>query len=153
MGLRPFGIRAMEAMRIEKSYKMVGQEMSVEYAALESGLERFVRTEKGDFIGRDGLLKWQKRGFSLRFCTLEISGVEDADALGNNPIYLNGERVGMATSGGYGFRLGKSLALGMIRPSAAESGTELEMDILGNRHRAVVIDDSPYDPQNQKSRG
>ena len=153
LGLRPFGIRAMEAMRIEKSYKMVGQEMSVEYAALESGLERFVRTEKGDFIGRDGLLKWQERGFSLRFCTLEISGVEDADALGNNPIYFNGERVGMATSGGYGFRLGKSLALGMIRPSAAESGTELEMDILGNRHRAVVIDDSPYDPQNQKSRG
>src|SRR5690606_35019969 len=70
--LRPFGIRAMDSMRVEKSYRLVGTEMSIEYAALESGLDRFVHPGKGDFVGRDGLLAWQKRGFANRFVTLEV---------------------------------------------------------------------------------
>ncbi len=65
--------------------------------------------------------------------TLEVHGVSDADALGNNPIYQNGQLVGRATGGNYGFRLEKSLALAMVRPELAEPGTELEMDILGSQ--------------------
>ncbi|MGB0810443.1 MAG: GcvT family protein, partial [Candidatus Puniceispirillaceae bacterium] len=115
-GLKPFGIRAMDAMRLEKSYRMVGTEMSIEYAALESGLERFVQLQKPDFIGREGLLAWQEKGFANSFVTLEIKDTADRDVIGGNPIYRHGELVGRATSGGYGFRLGKSLALAMVSP-------------------------------------
>ena len=76
----------------------------------------------------------------------------DADALGNNPIFLNDQTVGRATGGGYGFRVGKSLALAMIRPDLAAVGTELEMDILGTMYKVTVIEESPYDPDNQHLR-
>ena len=152
LGLAPFGIRAMEAMRIEKSYRMVGQELSIEYAALESGLDRFVHLNKGEFKGRAGLTAWRARGFANRFVTLEVHDVGDADALGNNPIRRAGKLVGRATSGGFGFRLGRSLALAMVAPEAAAPGTEFAIDILGESHRATVIEESPFDPENQRLR-
>ncbi|MBV8184569.1 MAG: hypothetical protein JOY76_07755, partial [Hyphomicrobiales bacterium] len=61
--------------------------------------------------------------------------------------------VGRCTSGGYGWRLGKSLALAMVRPDLGEIGSELEVPILGKPHRARVIGESPYDPQNERLRG
>ena len=152
LGLAPFGIRAMDSMRFEKSYRMVGTELSIEYAALESELGRFVRLNKGDFIGRDALHRWMERGFSNRLVTLEVHDVTDADALGNNPLFVDGELVGRATGGSYGFRVGKSLALAMVRPELAEVGTAVEMDILGTMHRATVIPESPYDPENERLR-
>jgi len=151
-GLKPFGIRAMDSMRLEKSYRLVGTEMSIEYAALESGLDRFVQLQKPDFIGREGLLSWQERGFENSFATLRVDNTTDADAIGGNPIYLKGELVGRATSGGYGFRVGASLALAMIKPAHAEVGKKLEIDILGNRYPAEIIDESPFDPHNEKLR-
>jgi len=151
-GLKPFGIRAMDAMRLEKSYRMVGTEMSIEYAAFESGLHRFVQMQKESFIGRDGLAAWQEKGFTNSFVTLEVKGTEDADALGGNPLYKDGKLVGRATSGGYGFRVKKSLALAMVSPELTEAGTVLEIDILGRRFDAVVIEESPFDPANEKLR-
>ncbi len=74
-GIKPFGIRAMDSLRLEKSYKLVGRELSIEYAALESGLERFVDLGKGDFLGRDALVAWRDKGFSNRLVTLEVQGV------------------------------------------------------------------------------
>ena len=152
-GLKPFGIRAMDAMRLEKSYRMVGTEMSIEYAALESGLDRFVQLQKPDFIGREGLLAWQEEGFANSFVTLEIKDTADRDVIGGNPIYRDGELVGRATSGGYGFRLGKSLALAMVSPDCADLGTALEIDILGDRFAAEIIEESPFDPANERLRG
>ena len=150
--LKPFGIRAMDSLRLEKSYRMIGTELSIEYAALESGLDRFVRLDKGDFIGRDALLAWREKGFANALVTLEVGEAENADALGNNPLFHNGELVGRATSGGYGFRLGKSLALGMVDPQLITPGTALEIEILGERHPACVVPESPYDPGNQRLR-
>ncbi len=147
--LKPFGIRAMDSLRIEKSYKLVGTEMSIEYAAMESGLDRFVHLNKGSFIGRDALVKWQQNGFKNQFVTLEVMDVKDADALGNNPIYKDDEVVGRATGGNYGFRVQKSLALGMVKPEFSKVGTQLKMDILGELHKVEVISDSPYDPENK----
>ncbi len=95
----------MDSLRVEKSYRMIGTELSIEYAALESGLDRFVNLDKGDFTGRTGLLEWHQRGFANRFVTLAVDGLEDADAIGNNPLYVHGRMVGRATSGNYGFRL------------------------------------------------
>jgi len=152
LGLKPFGIRAMDSLRLEKSYRLVGTELSIEYAAFESGLQRFVHLNKGEFIGRDALVAWQQKGFDNSFVTLEVHETTDADALGNNAIFKDGENIGRATGGGYGFRVGKSLALGMVRPDLVEIGTELEMDILGTIHKVTVIPESPYDPKNAKLR-
>jgi dimethylglycine dehydrogenase len=151
--LKPFGIRAMDSLRYEKSYRMWGTELSIEYAALESGLHRFVHLDKGSFIGRDGLIEWQQRGFDNAFVTMEVHDVSGADARGSEPLYHNGAMVGRATGGGYGWRVNKSLALGMVRPDLAEIGTEIEIEILGHRHRATVIAESPFDPENKRLRG
>ena len=152
LGLAPFGIRAMDSLRMEKSYRMVGTELSIEYAALESGLHRFVDLDKGDFIGRNGLLAWQQRGFGNALVTLAVDGPEDADPLGNNPLYVGDEMVGRSTSGNYGFRVERSLALAMVRPELAAEGTELAIDVLGERYPAVVIGESPWDPANARLR-
>jgi dimethylglycine dehydrogenase len=150
--LKPFGIRAMNSLRLEKSYRLVGTELSIEYAALESGLQRFVHPDKGDFLGREALLAWQAKGFAWQFVTLEVHDVKDADALGNNPILAGGKTIGRATGGGYGFRLGKSLALAMVAPEHAAEGTKLEIEILGERFGCTVLEESPFDPTNARLR-
>ena len=126
--------------------------MSIEYAAYESGLDRFVHPEKGDFIGKDALLKWKLNGIKNKLVTLEVHDVTNADVLGNNPIYIDGKLIGRATGGEYGFRINKSLALAMIKTEFTSTGQELEIDILGKKHKATVIPDSPYDPENVKLR-
>ncbi len=151
--IKPFGIRAMDSLRLEKSYRLIPRELSIEYAALESGLERFVRFDKdGDFIGKQALLDWRARGLENAFVTLEVHGVTDADARGSEAIYKDGALAGRATSGGYGFRTEKSLALGLVQSAHATVGTQLEIEILGTAHAATVINESPYDPQNQALR-
>ena len=147
--IKPFGIRAMDSMRIEKSYRLIPREMSIEYSALESGLDRFVKLDKAcDFVGKAGLSAWQKKGFNNTFVTLEVHGITDADARGSEGIYKNGELIGRATSGGFGFRVNKSLALGMVLSDYAIEGAELEIEILGQRHRATVIPESAFDAEN-----
>jgi len=152
LGLKPFGIRAMDYMRLEKSYRMVGTELSIEYSAYESAMDRFVHPDKGDFLGRDGLLAWREAGLKNLLVTLNVIGVEDADVLGNNALHKNGELVGRATGGGFGFRINRSLALGMVKPELAEVGTELKIDILGKTYATVVVPDSPFDPDNERLR-
>jgi len=152
LGLKPFGIRAMDSMRLEKSYRMVGTELSIEYSAYESAMDRFVHPDKGDFLGRDALLAWQAAGHKNLLVTLEVKDVRDADALGNNALLKNGELIGRATGGGFGFRVNKSLALGMVRPDLAKPGTEMEIEILGKTYPAVAVPDSPFDPKNERLR-
>jgi dimethylglycine dehydrogenase len=147
-GIKPFGIRAMMAMAVEKSYRLIGRELSIEYAALESGLDRFVHPNKGGFIGRDALVERREGGFGNRFVTLEVHDVTDADARGSEPILHKGALVGRCTSGGFGWRVGKSLALGMVRPEFGDVGQELDVAILGQKHRATIVPESPYDPDN-----
>ena len=121
----------MNSLRVEKSYKLVGTELSIEYSPYESGLDRFIHPNKGDFIGLVALNQWREKGFSNKLVTMEVHGVSDADVLGNNPIYNKGSVVGRATGGDFGFRLNKSLALGMVKPDLAKVGQKLEIDILG----------------------
>ncbi len=151
--IKPFGIRAMDSMRLEKSYRLIPREMSIEYSALESALDRFVRLDKEeDFIGKQALIDWQARGVNNAFVTMEVHGITDADARGSEAIYKDGEVVGRATSGGYGWRIDKSMALGMVKPALATVGTELEIEILGELYKATVVEESPYDPTNAKLR-
>lgn len=151
------GMRAMDVLRIEKSYRMWAGDLTREYTALEAGLDRFVRLNKGEFRGRDALVRQQQEGVPQRFVTLEVfpearGDRPVADAGGNEPLYKDGKMVGRATSGTYGHNCGKSLALAYVQPEAAEIGTELEIVILQERFRAVVIPESPWDPENERLR-
>ena len=152
LGLLPFGIRAMDSMRLEKSYRMVGTELSIEYSAFESAMDRFVKPDKGDFLGRDALMARRDIGNNNMLVTLVVSDIDDADALGNNALLKDGEIIGRATGGGFGFRIDRSLALGMVWPELAEPGCELEIEILGKNYLATVVPDSPFDPKNERLR-
>ena len=153
-GIRPYGIKAMSSLSIEKSYRLVPRELSIEYNAYESGLDRFVHPNKGQFIGRDALVDAKQKGLGWNFVTMEVHGVGDgdSDARGSEPLYRNGQLIGRATNGGFGFRVNKSLALGMVRPEHSAIGTELEIKILGKLFKATVIPESPYDPENKTLR-
>ena len=151
-GIKPFGIRAMDAMRLEKSYRLIPRELSIEYSAYESGLDRFVHPNKGEFLGRDALVERRAAGEKWAFVTAEVHDVTDADARGSEAIYKGDAIVGRATSGGFGWRLGKSLALAMVPPELANSGGDLEIAILGNRHKLTIIDECPFDPENERLR-
>ncbi len=147
-GIKPFGIRAMVSMSLEKSYRNMGRELSVEYNAYSSGLDRFIKPEK-PFIGRDALVAGKEKGLPWIFSTLIVSGNTTVDARGSEAI-LNeaGDVVGRATSGGFGWRIGKSLALAMLSPDYAAVGTKLKIKILGDHYDAEVVGESPFDPDN-----
>ncbi|MCZ7865511.1 GcvT family protein [Agrobacterium salinitolerans] len=147
-GIKPFGIRAMVSMSLEKSYRNMGRELSVEYNAYESGLDRFVRPEKS-FIGRDALVAYKEAGAKWVFSTLTVSGNTDVDARGSEAIFdENGVLAGRATSGGFGWRMGKSIALAMLKPEYAAVGTKLKIRILGMSYDAEVVEESPFDTDN-----
>ena len=109
-------------------------------------------SNKGPFLGRDALVAWLGKGFGNKLVTLEVQGVTDADARGSEPVTRDGAMIGRTTSGGYGWRAGKSLALAMVRPEFSNIGSEVDVRILGETRRAIVIADSPYDPTNTSLR-
>jgi dimethylglycine dehydrogenase len=149
-GIGMAGMRAMESLRMEKSYRMWGSDLTPDYTPFEAGLDRFVRMNKGAFIGREALEKQQAAGVPNRFVTIEVHGVTDADPLGNEPLFDGkGTMVGRATSGYYGHVLKKSLAIGYVKAPFAAVRTPLQIEILGERRKATVLVDSPYDPENR----
>jgi dimethylglycine dehydrogenase len=153
-GIRPYGIKAMSSLSIEKSYRLVPRELSIEYNAYESGLDRFVHPNKGQFFGRDALVAAREKGLAWNFVTMEVHGIKDkwSDARGSEPIYKRGKLIGRATNGGFGFRCNKSIALAMVKPEHSALGTELEIKILGKKFKTTVIAESPYDPENNALR-
>ncbi len=150
-GIKPFGIRAMTAMAIEKSYRLIPRELSIEYSAYESALDRFIKLDK-DFIGKEALMERHAAGEEWKFVTLQVEGVTDADARGSEAIYRAGDLVGRATHGGFGYRIGKSLALAMVKPGNEAIGEILDIKILGKLYKAVVVEESPFDPGNDRLR-
>ena len=153
-GIRPYGIKAMSSLSLEKSYRLVPRELSIEYSAYESGLDRFVHPNKGQFIGRDALVEAKQKGLNWNFVTMEVHGVTntDSDARGSEPLYAKGQLIGRATNGGFGYRVNTSLALGMVKPDHSAIGTELEIKILGKLFKATIVPESPYDPDNKALR-
>jgi dimethylglycine dehydrogenase len=151
-GLVPFGMYAMDSMRIEKGYRSWKQDLSTDYTMLEGGLERFVKFDKPEFVGREALLRQKQAGIEQAFATLVIEAGEcDAPYLAT--IWNGDDRVGLVTSGSYGHRIDASVALSVVRTDCAQPGTELEVEIFGVRCAAVVQLDVPlYDPDNEKLR-
>ncbi len=152
--IRPYGIKAMSSLAIEKSYRLIPRELSIEYNAYESGLDRFVHPNKGQFIGRDALVAAREKGLNWNFVTMEVDGITatHSDTRGSEPIYAKGKLIGRATNGGFGWRCNTSLALAMVKPEHAATGTELEIKILGEMFKTKIIAESPYDPDNLQLR-
>jgi dimethylglycine dehydrogenase len=140
-------------LRMEKSYRMWGSDMTPDYTPFEASLDRFVRMNKAAFTGKEALQKQLAEGVPHRFVTLEVHGVSDADPLGNEPLFdAQGRIIGRATSGYYGHNLKKSLAIGYVQAEFAPLGTPLAIEILGERKPATVLRESPYDPDNLELR-
>ena len=149
--IKPFGIRAMDSLRIEKSYKYWRGDLFTEYTAWESGLDRFVHLNKGEFTGREALVRQQQEGVPRKFVTVEVDA-KDADPWGNEPLFIGKKMVGRTTTGAYGYSIGKSLAVGYVKSEHAAAGTEMKIEMLGKRRAARLIPDSPWDPENKRLR-
>jgi len=141
------GLRAMDSMRLEKSYRLWGTDLNAENTALEAGLNRFVRLNKGDFVGRDALVRQQQDGVPYTYSTIEIEA-DDADPFGNEPVFIDGEVIGRGTAGGFGHHVKKSLMLGYIKTEHAEIGRECQVRVLDQLRPARIVAESPYDPEN-----
>ena len=150
-GLKHCGYRAIESLRLEKSYRAMYRDMDVEHTALESGLDKFVKLDKGEFTGSDALLAQKDEGLTKRMVTLKVRTV-DADAYMNEGVYSGDTLVGRVTSGATSHHVGGCLSMAYLDIDHAVPGTELEVPLLDNRCAATVIEDSPYDPGNQRPR-
>jgi dimethylglycine dehydrogenase len=148
-GISDFGMYAMDCLRLEKGYRSWKQDITHEYTPYDAGLERFVKLEKGDFIGRDALRARHAAGEKERFVPLIVEG-NTADAPSCSIVFKDGKKVGIVGSGGWGFRIGKSIALSYVRLDLAEVGTKLEVEILGTRFPAVVAEEPIFDPKNER---
>lgn len=146
-GLTDFGYRALDSLRLEKAYRLWGADMSTEYTPLEAGLERFVRFDKGDFVGRDVLLRQRDQGVRRRLACLAVE-TADADAHGYEPIFADDGAVGYVASGGYGHFVEKSIAFAYLPVDHAVPGTTLAVELLGERCPATVVHAPLYDPEN-----
>lgn len=152
-GAVPFGMWALNSLRLEKGYLAWKGDISTDYTLLESGLDRFVRLDKPEgFPGKGSLLSERQRGPSRRLSTLAVDA-EACDAHYMATIWHDGNVVGEVTSGGWGYRVDRSLALGMLEADLAVAGVEVEIEIYGERARAVVQPAGPmWDPGNQRLR-
>ncbi len=152
-GAKPFGMYALNSLRLEKGYRAWKGDLSTDYSLLEGGLERFVKLDKPqDFPGKAAIQNEKQQGVKKSFVTLTVEAGE-ADAPYMSCIWNGDEIVGETTSGGWGYRVNKSIALGMIRSELAVPGTELEVEIYGEKFRAVVQNDEPlWDAANERLR-
>jgi len=151
-GLKPFGMCALDSLRLEKSYRAWKQDLSTDYTVLQGGLDRFVKWDKPAFLGKAALQNEKQQGVKKRFVTLVVDS-PDFDAPYMSTLWHDGKIVGETTSGGFGHRVDKSIALGMLRADLTEPGTAIEVEIFGERFSATVQKDEPlWDPNNERLR-
>ncbi len=152
-GLRPFGMFALDSLRLEKGYRAWKQELSTDYTLLEAGLERFISWEKGQFKGREALWAEREKGPARRLVTLVISDPGPCDAPYMSTVWYDGRIVGETLSGGWGHRVDRSIALAMLRSELARPGEAVEIEIFGERYEALVQEEGPlWDPGNERMR-
>ncbi len=150
-GLTYFGLYAMESMRLEKGYRHWKADLTYERNPFESGLGRFVQLDKPDFVGKTALQKQVARGDTELFISVTVD-CDIAAAHSGDPVFSKSGQVGSVTSGGYGHRVQKNIALAFMQPDQALDGTRLQVGILGERYDAEVAALCRYDPENQRVR-
>ncbi len=146
--IRLIGMHAMDSMRLEKGYLAWKSEMNLHHTPLETPVAWTVKMDK-EFIGKKGLEQQKAEGIPLKLVCLVVDAT-DSDPWGYNPIFLDNQKIGMTSSGGYGHRVEKSIALGYVKTEFAKAGTAVEVEILGRKRAAVVTPMPLYDPKNER---
>ncbi len=153
LGLRPFGMRAMMSLRLEKSFGSWLREYKPDYTPMETGLDRFVAYDKpADFIGKAAALAERENGVGRKLCTFEVDAL-DADVVADEPIWVADEVVGFVTSGGYAHHARKSVAIGFVPVDMIGPDLEVEIEILGERRPARLFTGALFDPDGERMRG
>ena len=147
--IKEVGFLSMLSMRLEKGIGIWNAEFTQSYTPAQTGLDRWIAWDKDDFIGREAAANAGNPSQVL--VMLEVDA-DDADAVGFEPVWQDGKRIGMTTSGGYGHRLKRSLALALVHPSASEIGNALSVHVMGEERPTKVIEASPYDPTGARAR-
>jgi dimethylglycine dehydrogenase len=151
-GIRPFGIRALLSLGMEKSFGIWSREYSPDYTPAMCGFDRFIDYGKADFIGREAALADREAEHEHRLVTLEIDSI-DADAWGYEPIWCKDEPAGFVTSGAYGHSVGKSLALAYVKTEYLDSpNNDFSVHIVDQRRPAVILPEAAYDPSGSRMR-
>jgi dimethylglycine dehydrogenase len=155
MGVGPVGSRALMCLRIEKGYGSWSREYSPEYWPQEVGLARLCKLDK-EFLNKSALLEVidNPPRETLVILALDNDAVaaSGADATGGEPIFVNGTGIGRVTSGGYGYGVGRSLALGYVKAGSAEPGDRVDVMVLGVAHGAEILAEPPFDPEGKRLR-
>jgi dimethylglycine dehydrogenase len=150
-GAVPFGMRALNALRIEKGYRAWKGDLSTDYSVLQGGLERFVRWDK-DFPGKAAMLAEKQAGVTRRFVVLTVDS-PDCDPPYMANIWAGGRIVGEVTSAAWGSRVGACVALAMIGADHSTPGTAVEVEVYGDRCPATIRGDGAlWDPGNERIR-
>lgn len=144
-----FGAYAANSMRLEKAYRAWGLDFTIERTPLEAGVGFLVKTDDRQFQGRDAMLERANSGKSWSMHLLELDPAGNADPFYAHTVLKAGKPVGMVTSGAYGHRTGKRLALAYFRHDAGDLSKDLTVDILGKPNQACLLQEPPYDPRNE----
>ena len=152
LGARPVGSRALLSLRVEKGYGSWSREYSPEYWPHEVGLDRLIKLDKPDFLGREAYLAIKDNPPRERLVVARLE-TSNADANGGEPVFLtDGTPVGRVSSGAFGHSVDASIALCFIKDAHATAGTEFDIAILGVPHRAVILEQPPFDAQGDRLR-
>ena len=139
-GLKPFGMRAMMSLRLDRFFGSWLSEYSPDYTPAETGLDRFISWSKPiEFIGKEAALEESKNGSARRLVAFEVMA-NDADVVAYEPVWMEGAVVGFCTSGGYSHYAGKSIALALIPTERVMPGLTAEIEILGQKCAARLLD-------------
>ena len=155
-GAANVGNHAMTSLRMEKAYRVSG-DLTHDVGPDEAGLDRFVKVDKGPFVGRESLIERRARAASgeqpYRWNLAYLAVDTDvANAHGGNAVYAEGRPVGMVTTAGHGYTVDQGLAFAYLDPRFCESGTELEVRVVGVKKSARVLAEAAYDPANVQLR-
>jgi len=150
-GMRACGYRAIDALRIEKGYRVWGSDMTPEDTPDEAGVAFAVKPEKGDFIGREPLVEARLQAPQRRLCCLVLDDPRSV-CLGSEPVRVNGDITGRVTTGGYGYGVGRSIAYAYLPAAASEVGTRVEVEVFGEWIGAEVAAEPLWDPSGERIR-
>jgi 4-methylaminobutanoate oxidase (formaldehyde-forming) len=152
-GLRPAGYKAIDSLRLEKGYRYWSADVTPAENPYEAGLGFCVRLGKGDFIGRDALVRIKAEGAARKLCTVALNeGGADAVLYGGEPVYSGGASVGRLRSAGWGYTVGRNIGYVYLPLALGAPGTALEVEALGERFAAEVAADVLYDPAGTRIR-
>ncbi|MFO1150912.1 MAG: FAD-dependent oxidoreductase [Alsobacter sp.] len=152
LGIGHFGLRALNSMRLEKSFGTWAREYRPIYGPFEAGLGRFVSLAKNDFIGRDAAAREKESGGERRLIVFKVDAT-DSDCIGDEPVWHDGKVVGWITSGGYAHWSRASVAMGYVPKAVADAQEGFEIEVIGVRRKATPLREALFDPKGERMRG